>query len=1509
MKQGVMNLLNKYFPKAEASHLDFSPPLLRLQDSPPHPLGLDLDGDGLETVGIGSTNPILFDHDGDGISNATGWIKPDDGFLVFDRNGDGRINDGSELFGDSNPLYGANGEVTGQAADGFAALAQEDTNHDGVVNAQDANWANLRVWQDLNSDGISQADELKSLESLGIAGFQVAKTENTTLLANGNQIADLGHFIKSDGSEGTLGNVTGAMADIDLADNPFYRSFGDTIPSTPDTATLPDMQGSGALRDLREASSLSPELASALAAYSAADTKAGQMALIDGVISQWAGSTSFQTSIEKAQAQGYRLTYLIPGLSPADLSDGSFVSSSSGSGSSGGGASGVLIPPSEAELQRRAALLAQHAAITQLIGTLEKFNGLTFVNVEPTGVRTGASQFISASSGSTSSTGTISSGGGQVYVSLSSAQIDFLSRAYDALRQSVYDGLLLQTRLKPYLDAVSLTISDTGIGMDFTNVDAAFQARFDTAPAEAARDLLDLQRIAGASMNGLGWEGLTQLRGWLAEAVADPALQVELMPALAEFGYPSLRTDGVGGSGNDVVIGSDSGAVLNGGAGNDLVLGGAGDDVLNGGAGNDTLYGGAGTDSYVFNLGDGVDTIIETQGGAGTDALTFGPGILAGDLDIYMDGDKLVFAHGNGRDRLGIANWFGSLNEAAHRLDSVSFADGQTLDLAALQLGTSGNDTLTGTGANDILAGGAGDDILIGEAGDDLLNGGSGADQMSGGLGDDTYVVDNALDTVIEAADEGVDTVQARVSHTLADNVENLTLVGTLGISGTGNELDNVLTGNAGSNALYGLDGSDTLLGGAGNDWLDGGAGADIMAGGSGNDAYVVDSLDDTVTELAGQGTDTVHTGLSYTLGSHVENLTLTGPSTGSGQASGAINGTGNELNNVLTGNAADNTLHGLAGDDTLDGGAGADTLLGGIGNDTYVVDNVGDLVTENAAEGTDLVQSSINYTLTDNVENLTLTGPSTGSGQASGAIDGTGNELNNVLTGNAADNTLHGLAGGDTLDGGAGADTMLGGIGNDTYVVDNAGDAVIELAGEGVDTVRSAIDYTLGDNVENLTLTGGHINGTGNEQGNVLTGSSGNNTLGGGLGADTMIGGGGNDSYLIDNLGDSIIEQSGQGIDTVISPFDYTLAANVDNLTLTGVALNGTGNVLDNVIIGTDADNTLIGLEGKDTLDGGAGADNLIGGQGDDTYVVDSLLDTPTELAGEGVDTVQSNLTWTLGANLDNLTLTGPSTGSGQAAANIDGTGNELNNIIVGNSGTNTLTGLDGDDALDGGLGADAMHGGTGNDTYVVDNVGDLVTENAAEGTDLVQSSINYTLTDNVENLTLTGPSAASGLTPANTSGTGNALDNIIIGNRGNNTLTGLEGNDTLNGGEGAISSERGMCSAGNLDRLRAASNKGGRMLKKNRMRKPIVCRRSYSLVRYEYSSNMTPHRRRPLRARDVPANAQVGGREVAMQDLTLRTAPGMQVVAEINQGKRTVLEYLLSPVQKALQESGRER
>jgi Ca2+-binding RTX toxin-like protein len=213
------------------------------------------------------------------------------------------------------------------------------------------------------------------------------------------------------------------------------------------------------------------------------------------------------------------------------------------------------------------------------------------------------------------------------------------------------------------------------------------------------------------------------------------------------------------------------------------------------------------------------------------------------------------------------------------------------------------------------------------------------------------------------------------------------------------------------------------LVGNSANNVLNGGTGVDTMVGGAGDDTYVVDNTGDVITENANEGVDLVQSSVTYTLGANVENLTLTGTV--------AINGTGNTLDNVLTGNSGVNVLTGGAGNDTLDGGAGADRMLGGIGNDTYVVDNTGDVVTENANEGVDLVRSSVTYTLAANVENLTLTGAT--------AINGTGNTLNNALVGNSANNILTGGAGNDTLNGGAGSDTLTGGIGADLFVFSHA--------------------------------------------------------------------------------------------------------------------------------------------------------------------------------------------------------------------------------------------------------------------------------------------------------------------------------------------------------------------------------------------------------------------------------------------------------------------------------------
>ncbi|MCX7668534.1 MAG: RTX toxin, partial [Anaerolineae bacterium] len=510
--------------------------------------------------------------------------------------------------------------------------------------------------------------------------------------------------------------------------------------------------------------------------------------------------------------------------------------------------------------------------------------------------------------------------------------------------------------------------------------------------------------------------------------------------------------------------------------------------------------------------------------------------------------------------------------------------------------------------------------------------------------------------------------------YTLGTNVENLVLSGTGDLHGAGNELNNVIVGNTGNNLL------------------DGGAGADTLAGGAGDDTYIVDDAGDTVIEAAGAGTDTVLASVSYRLSAHIENLTLTG--------SANIDGMGNELANTLTGNAGANRL---------DGGAGADVMAGGAGDDTYVVDDAADLVREFFGEGTDSVQALISFVLPEHVENLTLTG--------STAIDGTGNALDNLLTGNDAANVL---------DGAAGADTMTGGAGDDIYYVDSLSDRVIEAVSGGYDTVRTTVSLSAPDHVERIELLGSeHLDATGNFLDNVLIGNGGNNRLDGAAGADAMIGGAGDDIYIVDNAGDTVTEAAQEGTDAVFASVSYRLAANVENLTLTGSAdIDATGNELAN---------TLVGNSGRNILDGGAGADAMAGGAGNDDYLVDDAGDTVVEAFNAGIDTIYSSVSYVLPEHVENLILTGD--------GNLGAGGNGADNVLIGNAGDNFLSGgagrdrLDGqagNDTLDGGQGNDVLIGGAGNDTYLI-NLGDgLDRIDDVSGTDTVRFGAGLTL-DNV--------------------------------------------------------------------------------------------------------------------------------------------------------------------------------
>lgn len=657
----------------------------------------------------------------------------------------------------------------------------------------------------------------------------------------------------------------------------------------------------------------------------------------------------------------------------------------------------------------------------------------------------------------------------------------------------------------------------------------------------------------------------------------------------------SAAVDGTGNSAANSLSGNAADNVLDGGGGDDVLDGGAGNDFLVGAAGNDRMFGRAGNDVYVLDSAG--DAITENPGeGADLVRAPFTYALPLNFEDLTLIGSGAIGGTGN-----ATSNFLS---------------------------GNDGDNTLDGADGNDILDGGAGNDFLIG---------GTGGDAMLGRTGNDTFLVDNASDSVRENPSEGIDIVRASVNYALPENVEDLTLEGTA-LNGTGNSLSNFVTGNTQDNVLDAGAGSDILDGGLGNDFLDGGVGLDVMIGRAGNDTYVVDIASDSVRENLNEGTDLIRTAISFVLPDNVEDLLLIG--------TGETNGTGNALSNTLTGNGANNTLDGGSGNDILDGGAGHDTLIGGSGNDTmvgragddtYVVDSPSDVVVENAGEGADTILSGISVTLPANIEDLILTGI------ASAAA--TGNTLSNRLTGNTANNVLSGAAGDDILDGGLGSDTMSGGTGNDLYVVDSTGDVVTENAGEGTDTIRTMVSFTLPANVENLGLLGvSAINATGNVLTNSITGNGGDNVLDagagndvldgdagddfliGGAGDDVMFGRAGNDTYLVDSAGDVVIENPGGGRDLVRSSVSFILGANVDDLTLGGaLAINGTGNDLDNILSGNGANNTFNGGAGNDTLVGGLGRDTAVYSQSISQAGVSRTATGYTVATSAGTDSLQS--------------------------------------------------------------------------------------------------------------------------------------------------------------------------------------------------------------------------------------------------------------------------------------------
>lgn len=802
---------------------------------------------------------------------------------------------------------------------------------------------------------------------------------------------------------------------------------------------------------------------------------------------------------------------------------------------------------------------------------------------------------------------------------------------------------------------------------------------------------------------------------------------------------------------DDTILGNDGVNVLNGRDGIDLLYGYGGDDIIDGGAGNDTIrgdgpsnYNGVSGNDQLFG-GDGDDYL---SGGAGVDFFDGGTGIDRVSFFAYAATQGVVAnlitqtisndGFGNVETMVSIEGLGGGTAYA----DTFIGDDNANLILAEI------GDTVQANG---------GDDTFQFSGGPLLIDGGAGVDTILRFIGDTggALTPDTTGDGLAELifATEGV-SIDLRTNQILNDGFGNTGTIISVENVGGSTLNDTIIGDNTNGNVLSGFEGNDTLSGYGGNDTLNGGAGNDTLNGGAGVDtATYVDETDAMFVDL-GAGTarrGSAGAAVEDTLVS-IENVTGgAGDDTITG--SNAVNVlSGGAGADTIRGAGAGDTIRGDEGDDTIlyAIGDGADSVDGGADNDTLVISGgVADDRLDIAFDGA-AITTFENATLA-NVETITADGGagtntlayvsasaavsvSLAAGSASGfaAISG----FQNVTGGNGADtiygdsnaNILLGGNGADLIGGGLGADTLNGGGGIDTAsYADESEDMFIDLAaGTGRrGSAAAAVEDTL-VSIENVT---------GGFGADTIVGNGAANTLDGGDGDDTLTGGGGSDAINGGAGADTIIYTFGNGVDTIDGGADIdtlnilgTGAANTLNVTFDGLAITAfTGGALSSVeIVNVNLDagvdtltyttsanvvvdlaagaatgfGAIAGVEnvttgsGDDTLVGDAGANRLAGGAGNDTYYAE-LGDTIVEAANAGIDFVYtSSNSFTLAANIENLTFTG--------AGDFTGVGNGSDNIITGGLGGDNLSGGGGADTLIGGAGNDVMNGGSGNDTFV---------------------------------------------------------------------------------------------------------------------------------------------------------------------------------------------------------------
>ena len=1044
------------------------------------PMVIDLDGEGIETIDINKSQ-IYFDVDNDGFREQTGWISKNEAILAIDKNENGKIDNQSEMFGSTTKT-------------GFEELKELDTNGDGIINSQDVDFNKIRVWQDLNENGVTEEGELKTAQEAGIESIYT-NSYKIGALNNNNIITEKATIQYTDGS-------TKDLYDVATQYNDMYTVYGGDYVLDADIIDLPWLRGYGNSIDLQLAASQNDNLKT-LVKQMASMTNANDIYnQFDNMMSMWLGENKTGEEMQKLvlsklifwdvnnmsefQANNIQNAYnslknklFVEFLAQTSLADKFDIAYDYRTDSiiySDNTYENIVRNTVDSDVFMASYVIAKMLAddgsldVTRLANTIKNLgygaqlinylnSGLKFKNGDFTYVEGSMPLYVLGTDGNDTITGGDDAdiiygmdGNDLIY---GMAGDDFLhgGRGNDTLYGGDGNDTLIGDEGDDSLEggAGNDTYIYDGDGKDAVldekwaivrqqvwKQDNIYSDWYETW-VESSKTLVDAgddivvfgknvspEDIA-ITKNGndlvfalKGSNNTLTIKNWYtSKEQRVEKFQFENGLVLTSEQILNMKTDS---SGNDNINGTQN---------SDFIFSSSGNDVINAGKGNDIIVNQNGDTVYYYNAGDGQDIIYDYNG---NDRIKLG--FNRDRISYKRNGGDLILKFKDSTDTITIKDWF---THEANRIEAIEFLNGDVRTAADIlakfksQSGTNGNNVLIGTDGNDTVHAYAGDDYISTGAGDDVIYGGLGNDIMVGGTGNDKYYVETSDDRVIEYENEGDDTIIASSSYELPDNVENLYLYADAGaINGRGNDLNNKIVGNDYDNIIDGKGGTNKLY------------------GGKGDDTYIINAsnANDTIYEYSDGGVDTVKSSVTYRItNKYVENLILTGNDN--------IDGRGNNQANYIEGNSASNVLRGAGGNDTLYGGGGVDSLYGGADDDTYIVDNNTTLVKELADEGIDTVLASVDYTLTNHVENLTLTGTEN--------LSGTGNTMDNIIIGNSGDNIIEGKKGNDTLQGGEGSDTYVfnRGDGEDTII-------------ESGSTYKftDAISFGTGINVEDVKFT-----------------------------------------------------------------------------------------------------------------------------------------------------------------------------------------------------------------------------------------------------------------------------------------------------------------------------------------------------------------------------------------------------------------------------------------------------